>query len=92
MTGEVWCGGRGGGDRLWQVFVQHHLAMFSLRASVMALCRHCTITQSHNRTITQPQANQYYKLFIPWTNQKIKSTFVERNMFEFKHITPFDRA
>ena len=32
------------------------------------------------------QANHYYKLFITWTNQKIRNTFVQRNMFEFKHI------
>ena len=32
------------------------------------------------------QANHYYKLFITWTSQKIKKTFVQRNMFEFKHI------
>ncbi|OWF52067.1 integrator complex subunit 11-like [Mizuhopecten yessoensis] len=38
------------------------------------------------------KANHYYKLFITWTSQKIKKTFVERNMFEFKHIKPFDRA
>lgn len=38
------------------------------------------------------KANQYYKLFISWTNQKIKKTFVEHNMFEFKHILPFDRG
>ncbi len=31
-------------------------------------------------------------MFITWTSQKIKKTFVERNMFEFKHIKPFDRA
>jgi integrator complex subunit 11 len=31
-------------------------------------------------------------MFITWTNQKIKNTFVERNMFEFKHIKPFDRS
>jgi integrator complex subunit 11 len=28
------------------------------------------------------KANQYYKLFIGWTNEKIKSTFMERNMFD----------
>lgn len=33
-----------------------------------------------------PQATNYYKLFITWTNQKIKNTFVQRNMFEFQHI------
>lgn len=38
------------------------------------------------------KANHYYKLFITWTNQKIRSTFVQRNMFEFKHIKPFDRG
>ncbi len=32
------------------------------------------------------QANHYYKMFITWTNQKIKNTFVQRNMFEFQHI------
>jgi integrator complex subunit 11 len=38
------------------------------------------------------KANYYYKLFINWTNEKIKKTFVERNMFDFKHIQPFDRS
>jgi integrator complex subunit 11 len=38
------------------------------------------------------KANLYYKLFIGWTNQKIKKTFVRRNMFDFKHIRPFDRS
>lgn len=32
------------------------------------------------------RANQYYKLFISWTSQKIKETFLEKNMFEFRHI------
>ena len=35
------------------------------------------------------QANHYYKLFISWTNQNIKNTFVQRNMFDFKHIKVF---
>lgn len=38
------------------------------------------------------KANHYYKLFITWTNQKIRKTFVQRNMFEFKHIKAFDRS
>ena len=38
------------------------------------------------------KATNYYKMFIGWTNQKIKHTFVQRNMFDFKHIKPFDRA
>ncbi|XP_072045044.1 integrator complex subunit 11-like isoform X2 [Amphiura filiformis] len=38
------------------------------------------------------KANHYYKLFITWTNQKIKKTFVDKNLFEFEHIKVFDRA
>eukprot|EP00761_Pharyngomonas_kirbyi_P010020 gb/GECH01010038.1/.p1 GENE.gb/GECH01010038.1/~~gb/GECH01010038.1/.p1 ORF type:complete len:645 (+),score=101.70 gb/GECH01010038.1/:1-1935(+) len=38
------------------------------------------------------KANYYYQLFINWTNQKLKNTFVKRNMFEFNHIKPFDRS
>lgn len=37
------------------------------------------------------RANRFYRLYINWTNQKIKKTFVERNMFEFKHIKPLER-
>ncbi|CAH1766731.1 8891_t:CDS:2 [Entrophospora sp. SA101] len=37
------------------------------------------------------KANDYYKLFINWTNEKIKNTFVHRNMFDFKYIKPWDR-
>ena len=37
------------------------------------------------------RANNYYKMFITWTNEKIRKTFVERNMFDFKHIKGFDR-
>jgi integrator complex subunit 11 len=38
------------------------------------------------------KANNYYKLFISWTNEKIKKTFFDRNMFDFKHIKPFERS
>ena len=38
------------------------------------------------------RANHYYKLFISWTNEKIRETFVKRNMFDFRHIKPFDKA
>ena len=38
------------------------------------------------------KANHYYKLFITWTNQKIRNTFVQRNLFDFKHIKAFDRS
>ncbi|XP_055848224.1 integrator complex subunit 11 isoform X2 [Episyrphus balteatus] len=38
------------------------------------------------------KANTYYKMFITWTNQKIRKTFVHRNMFEFKHIKAFDKG
>jgi integrator complex subunit 11 len=38
------------------------------------------------------RANEYYKLFINWTNEKIKNNFVERNPFDFKHIKAFDSS
>lgn len=38
------------------------------------------------------QANNYYKMFITWTNEKIRKTFVQRNMFDFKHIKIFDKS
>lgn len=38
------------------------------------------------------KANYYYQLFIQWTNQKIKDTFATRNLFDFRHIRPFDRS
>eukprot|EP00019_Armaparvus_languidus_P003565 CAMPEP_0168604730 /NCGR_PEP_ID=MMETSP0420-20121227/15490_1 /TAXON_ID=498008 /ORGANISM="Pessonella sp." /LENGTH=459 /DNA_ID=CAMNT_0008643941 /DNA_START=234 /DNA_END=1611 /DNA_ORIENTATION=+ len=38
------------------------------------------------------RANEYYKLYIGWTNENVKATFVERNMFDFKHIRSFDRT
>ncbi|EIE78185.1 hypothetical protein RO3G_02889 [Rhizopus delemar RA 99-880] len=37
------------------------------------------------------RATEFYKLFINWTNQKIKSTFSQRNMFDFKHIKTWNR-
>lgn len=37
------------------------------------------------------KANNYYKMFITWTNQKIRNTFVNRNMFDFKHVKAFDK-
>jgi integrator complex subunit 11 len=37
------------------------------------------------------RANFYYQLFINWTNEKLKTTFTDRNMFQFKYIEPFDR-
>ena len=36
------------------------------------------------------KANNYYKMFISWTNEKIRKTFVQRNMFDFKYIKSFD--
>jgi integrator complex subunit 11 len=32
------------------------------------------------------RANDYYKLFIAWTNEKVKQEFVNINMFNFKRI------
>ena len=33
--------------------------------------------------------NSISELFVNWTNQKIKDTFVERNAFNFKYIKAF---
>ncbi|RKP06257.1 beta-lactamase-like protein [Thamnocephalis sphaerospora] len=35
------------------------------------------------------KANHYYRLFIGWTNQKIKRTFADRNAFDFRRIKPW---
>ena len=32
------------------------------------------------------KVNTYYSLFVSWTNEKIQSTFHQRNIFDFKHI------
>lgn len=37
------------------------------------------------------KATNYYKLFVNWTNEKIKSSFVERNLFDFKYIKAFQK-
>ncbi|KAJ1731080.1 Integrator complex subunit 11 [Coemansia biformis] len=37
------------------------------------------------------KANRFYKLFINWTNQKVKESFVDRNPFDFKYIKPWSR-
>ena len=36
------------------------------------------------------KANFYYKLFINWTNEKIRKTFIKNNMFDFKHVQKFE--
>jgi integrator complex subunit 11 len=37
------------------------------------------------------KANDFYRLFVGWTNEKIRTTYeTERNMFEFAHIKEFD--
>lgn len=38
------------------------------------------------------KATNFYKLFIGWTNEKIRDTFVDFNMFDFKHITTFNHS
>lgn len=38
------------------------------------------------------KATNFYKLYLTWTNERIKKTFVQRNAFDFKHIQPFDRS
>ena len=36
------------------------------------------------------KANFYYKLFINWTNEKIKKTFIKKNMFDFQYVHKFE--
>ncbi|KAI8052010.1 beta-lactamase-like protein [Syncephalis plumigaleata] len=38
------------------------------------------------------KANHYYRLFIGWTNEKIKKTFAERNAFDFRGIKAWHPA
>jgi integrator complex subunit 11 len=38
------------------------------------------------------KANFYYRLFVNWTNEKIKSAYLTDNVFDFKHIKPFSRT
>lgn len=38
------------------------------------------------------KANQFYKIFINWCNENVQQVFLQRNMFDFQHITPFDRV
>jgi integrator complex subunit 11 len=38
------------------------------------------------------QANLYYKLLVSWTNQQVKATHDRHNVFDFKHVQPFDRS
>lgn len=35
------------------------------------------------------RANDYYKLFISWTNEKVKKTYTDHNMFDFRMIKPW---
>lgn len=37
------------------------------------------------------KVNTYYSLFVSWTNEKIQSTFHQKNVFDFKHIKVNDR-
>lgn len=38
------------------------------------------------------RANEYYKLFINWTNEHIKKTFVDHNLFDFTQIKTWDSS
>lgn len=38
------------------------------------------------------KANFYYRLFINWTNEKIKKTFIKKNMFNFQHVQSLETA
>ncbi len=36
-------------------------------------------------------ANEYYRIFVDWTNEKLQNDYPVRNMFNFKHIVQFER-
>lgn len=38
------------------------------------------------------QANEYYKMLISWTSQKIKDTHSKHNAFDFKNVHKFERS
>ncbi|CAI6005607.1 unnamed protein product [Closterium sp. NIES-64] len=38
------------------------------------------------------QATVFYKTLLTWTNQHIQSAHANRNIFDFRHVRPFDRA
>ncbi|OAF68211.1 hypothetical protein A3Q56_04046, partial [Intoshia linei] len=38
------------------------------------------------------KAFNFYSIFIDWTNQNIKDTFTERNMFDFQCIKPLEES
>jgi integrator complex subunit 11 len=40
------------------------------------------------------KANEFYKIFLSWTNEDIKRTFQmeQKNKFDFEHILPFEKA
>lgn len=38
------------------------------------------------------KANKYYRLFVNWTNQRLKKTFHTKNMFDFSRVKPFERS
>lgn len=38
------------------------------------------------------RGNEYYKLFISWTNEHVKSSFYDTNLFDFPHIGTWDPA
>eukprot|EP00731_Ephydatia_muelleri_P024680 Em0016g951a len=94
------------GAAMFQIRVQNQSVVYTVLIPVFALGRAqelCILLESfwdrmnlkapiYFTTGITEKANHYYKLFITWTNQKIRSTFVQRNMFDFKHIKPFDRS
>ena len=48
------------------------------------------ITDETDAQIFAKKANFYYKLFINWTNEKIKRTFIKKNMFDFQYVHKFE--
>lgn len=38
------------------------------------------------------RANHFYKTYIDWCNENVQRVFLQRNLFDFQHVTVFDRS
>lgn len=36
-------------------------------------------------------ANEYYKIYIKWTSEHVKDQYPVRNLFEYRHVRPFEK-
>jgi integrator complex subunit 11 len=36
-------------------------------------------------------ANEYYRVFVDWTNEKLQNDYPVRNLFDFRHVRQFEK-